>query len=230
MVIQPTTVRPYPIRFEDEGGILPIHETGAMFTADNFTKFNLGINVLLSNGLAGTPVFDNDIRKAATVNIHAEPCENLHIIVSDYMDMFPGGNVNPQLNTVIDSTNINIMNASVAYMNNGKKFEALAEYYQVQLGDAGKNNLDSLGSRSTTAYVVYAGYKIKEQWVPYVSYESTTFPKNETYFTKEDQSSIIVGLRYHITPLSVIKFEVKHIEFETLAAMNHITLQFAIGF
>src|SRR5438132_4835421 len=55
-VMQPTIDRPDIINFEHHGGILPIHETGVQFDAEHFTNANIGLNLLISNGLGSTPI------------------------------------------------------------------------------------------------------------------------------------------------------------------------------
>ncbi|MBI4947927.1 MAG: hypothetical protein HY840_16170 [Bacteroidetes bacterium] len=226
MALQPTSIRPDALKFEDEGGILPIHELGAQLHGDGITKYNFGYNLMLSNGIAADAAYDYNKSKAVTANLHAEPIENLKLYVSGYMDRVPDGYTTAQGITV-KKTDVQILNASIAYVNGKFPIEFIGEFFNVT------TNMDSVVSKVTNGYVLYAGYKIKK-FVPYVSYDGIAYQKGEQYFIENNVQTTTLGLRYIMSPLSVLKLEYKY-HTSAQAGMpsvfrNQITLQFAFGF
>ena len=233
LVIQPIMVRPDVLKFEDDGGILPIHETGVQFDAEHFTKANIGLNVLISNGIGSTPISDANVAKAVTVNLHAEPIDNLIFTVSGYVNHANGGFMNPQDIYVAHDVNTTIMNASVAYMNGKLPVEFIGEYYSIN------QDVDTAGQRNqvTNAFVLYGGYKIK-RFTVYASYENITYPDGIRYYIPNNTDNFILGVRYKPSPLTVIKVQYRN--YNTKAAttaddfrtgmQNIFEMQFAVGF
>ncbi len=233
MVIQPTIVRPDVLKFEDYGGILPVHETGVQIDAEHFTKANLGLNLLISNGLNSTPISDANIGKAITANLHAEPLDNLIFTVSGYFNNAPGGFFNPQDIYVAHPLKTQIFNGSVAYMNGKLPVEFIAEYYSIN------QDVDTVGQHNkvTNAFVVYVGYKIKK-FTFYASYENITYPDGIQYYIANNTSNILLGARYKPSPLCVIKFQYRNYDTKAstivddgrIGVQNIFELQWAVGF
>jgi hypothetical protein len=233
LVIQPLIVRPDVLKFEDDGGILPIHETGVQFDAEHFTKANIGLNVLISNGIGSTPISDNNVAKAITLNLHAEPVDNLVLTLSGYMNHADAGFVNPQMIMVNHDVNTTILNASVAYMNGKLPIEFIAEYYTIN------HDMDTTGQHNkvTNAFLLYGGYKIK-RFTVYASYENITYPDDIQYYMPNNTSNMIFGLRYKPSPLAAIKVQYRNYTTKTATVVddfrtgiqNIFEVQFAIGF
>lgn len=59
-LLQATIQRPLLFRFEDEGGILPIHTTGILFQGSHIGRFKFGYDFMIGNGVGSTPVNDNN--------------------------------------------------------------------------------------------------------------------------------------------------------------------------
>jgi hypothetical protein len=118
--------------------------------------------------------------------------------------------------------NQHLISASVSRF--GKKLEILAETTMAL------NHTDSTGTKNTMAGYAYAGYKIKEKYVPYVRYDNIQYQDGELFYKKNNMQSYVAGLRYEIDYLAVIKLEYQHIENEIGPVVNKVTAQFAIGF
>ena len=233
LVIQPTMVRPDVLKFEDDGGILPIHETGVQFDAEHFTQANIGLNVLVSNGLGSTPISDANLAKAVTVNLHAEPVDNLIFTVSGYFNQADGGFMNPQDIYVAHDVNTQIFNCAISYMNGKLPVEFIGEYYSIN------QDVDTLGQRNkvTNAYVLYGGYKIKK-FTLYASYENIMYPDGIKYYIPNNTNNFTLGARYKPSPLTVIKLQYHN--YKTAApttaddgrtgVQNIFEMQFAVGF
>jgi len=233
LVIQPIIVRPDAIRFEDDGGILPVHETGVQLDAEHYTNLDIGLNVLISNGLGSTPVDDRNYAKAITANLHAEPVENLVLTVSGYFNQAPANFTNPQDVYVYNPVKTTILNGSIAYMNSSHPYEFIGEYYSINQDE------DSVGlhNKMTNVVVVYAGYKIKKFTI-YGCFEQDKYPDGIEYYVKNNTTSIIGGIRYKASPLAVVKLQYRNYKTEapTIAdemrtgIQNIIEAQFAVGF
>lgn len=226
MALQPTAVRPDALKFEDEGGILPIHDIGVQFHGDGITKYNIGYNLMIGNGVAANAALDLNRSKSITANLHLEPVENIKLIVSGFKDVVPDGFVTAQ-GVTVRKTDIQIFNVSLAYMEGVSPIEFIAEYYNVN------TRMNSVGSKGANGYILYAGYKIKK-WVPYASFDGVGFEKGEQYFIMNNLQTTTLGLRYSMNPISVVKLEYQYKSSKPLIGItglqNKMVLQLAFGF
>ena len=77
---------------------------------------------------------------------------------------------------------------------------------------------------------MYAGYKIKEKIIPYIRVDDIHYQNGEIYYHKDNVTSFVLGLRYQINYLAVVKLEFQHQHAELEGNGNTVTAQFAIGF
>jgi len=216
-VFYPTIER--PLLFAAE--IIPLHTTGISIQGHDFGSLRFGYDVVIGNGLGSAPVADNDARKSVTAAVHIKPLDKLYLGVSWYNDAISKGATVEE--KVIDwKVNQNLFTGSVAYF--GNKFELLTE------GTLGINKTDTTGSKNTLAGYFYAGYKITEKLIPYIRLDDLQYQNGEIYFTKNNTTSVVAGLRYQINYLSVVKLEFQHQNSELEGNRNSITAQFAVGF
>jgi hypothetical protein len=227
-VLQPTIGRPSSVAFEDERGILPIHETGAQFNAENFGAKNWGLNLAVSNGIAGDDVSDWNNKKSLMANLHFEPKEDFKVFFSSYYEKF-------NLNEIqIDSDNSNdsipsgsnrlmILNTSAAYMSPSSKLEFIAEYFHIL------NSLNSEHAKKTQTGLFYAGYKLAKI-TPYLVYDFSLYDIGQSYLKENNSSTLTFGLRHQFNNLSVVKLEYYLSKNDLTANAQGIKLQFAIGF
>jgi hypothetical protein len=216
-VFYPTIER--PLLFAAE--IIPLHTTGISIQGHDFGKLRFGYDAVIGNGLGSSPVADNDKRKSVTIAAHIKPADNLYLGVSWYNDaVSKGANV---MGKVIGwKVNQNLFTGSVAYF--GNKFELLTE------GTFGIDKTDTTGSKNTLAAYLYTGYKVTEKLIPYIRLDDLQYQNGEIYFTKDNTTSVIAGLRYQINYLAVVKLELQHQHTELQGNTNSITAQFAVGF
>ena len=200
---------------------IPLHTTGMSAQGQNLGKLRFGYDLMVGNGLGSAEVADNDSYKSITAAVHIKPVENLRLGVSYYNDVISkdahvhdkhiGWKVNQQLFT-----------GSVAYF--GNKFEVLTE------GTLALNKTDTTGSQTSTAYYLYGGYKITEKWVPYFRFDNLHYGNGEVFYTKDNTTSFLVGLRYNINYLAVVKLEYQHTNTQLNGDFDKVTFQFAVGF
>ena len=201
--------------------IIPLHTTGISLQGQNLGNLKFGYDLMVGNGLGSTDVRDNDKKKSVTAAVHFKPADRLRIGATYYHDVISqGAQVHDK---VIDwKVNQNLFTGSVAYF--GKKLELLAE------STFGINHTDTTGNRQTVASYLYGGYRIKEKLVPYFRFDDLRYQAGEIYYHKDNTTSLVVGTRYEINYLAVVKLEYQYQKTELEGTLNTVTAQFAIGF
>jgi hypothetical protein len=208
-----------PMMFESE--IIPLHTTGISFQGHSLGKLRFGYDLMIGNGIGSSDVLDNDNHKSLTAAIHIKPAERLRIGLSYYKDLVSEGATHHEM-TYDYPVDQNLFSGSVAYF--GRKYEFLAE------ATAAKNTTDSTGNKVTLASYVYGGYRIGEKLVPYFRVDNLNYQDGELYYSKNNGTSIVVGARYEINFLAVVKLEFQHLDHEFEGTTDKLTAQLAIGF
>jgi hypothetical protein len=201
--------------------IIPLHTAGISLQGQNLGAARFGYDLMLGNGLGSSDILDNDKHKSITAAMHIKPVNNLRLGASYYHDVISKGA------TVHDrpinwNVRQNLLTGSAAYF--GKKWEALAE------STFGINHTDTTGSKHTVATYLYTGYRATEKLVPYLRLDNLHYESGELYFHKDNITSLVVGGRYEINYLAVLKLEYQYRKSEIEGTSNGITAQFAIGF
>jgi hypothetical protein len=201
----------------------PIHTTGVAFTGLNLGELKFGYNLMIGNGIGSEEVTDNDKYKSVTAAIHIKPREKLQVGVSYYHDVISEGAEDHHNGTVFtEKIKQQLFTGTIA--NFGSKFELLAE------GTLAINDATSTGPVNSFTSYVYAGWRLKDKWVPYTRFDYLKYNDNEIYFRKDDTTSIIVGLRLEVSFLVVIKMEYQHLDSELLGMADLLNTQIAVGF
>lgn len=201
--------------------IIPLHTTGISLQGQNLGSLKFGYDLMVGNGLGSSNVLDNDKHKSLTAAVHFKPATNLRIGASFYHDIISKGAAvhDKVINWKVTQ---NLATGSVAYFS--KKLELLAE------STFGVNHTDTTGSPHTQASYLYAGYRVKEKLVPYVRFDKLHYQPGELYFSKNNITAAVAGVRYEINFLAVVKLEYEYRKSEVKGSNNMVTAQFAIGF
>lgn len=214
--LQPTTLRPQFIAFEDHGGVLPAHTNGLWATghvsvgAGHFTY-----DVYAGNG---DRILDGelDMQNAGNVDSHTTtgarlgyefkggPLDTLWVGIHGFneeIDNFSNGVRTGQ-------TDVR-MGGAFAHWTPGD-WEIIGEYYAF-------NNKphDAVGpSHSSTAWFVEADYTLFGWLTPLARFERDSLNQNDGYFQNliggKSYSRSLVGLRYDLTPQTAIKVDADH--------------------
>ena len=216
-VFFPTVGR--PLVFESH--FIPIHTTGIALHGLNLGKLKFGYTFLVGNGLGSDDINDNDGYKSVTAAIHIKPVDKLQIGASFYSDVFSAG-ANIHGDIFEEKINQKLLTGSVSYF--GSQFEFLAE------GTLMNNKTESAGSANSFGSYFYAGVRLEEKWVPYLRVDYLKYEKNDPFLDTNNTTSLLVGLRYEINYLMVIKLEYDHQDRDVLGSINKISAQMAIGF
>lgn len=222
--MQTTIERPQFLRFEDDGGILPVHLVGLWakgrldaapgaleygFMVGNGPKIS-GID--LAGGTAGAldpnNIADNNTSKAISAHLEATPSwvDGLSIGVSGNFSKVQffdstGKPISIAGNLGIRQT---ILGANLEYLANS--IELLVEFYHITDHDA--------KTFQNHAWYVQGGYKIANRFTPYVRFERVTVDEDDPYFTAlgtTDLKKTITGIRYDIILTSSLKAEVRFV-------------------
>lgn len=216
-VFFPTIERPllFPANF------IPLHTTGFAMEGHDLGNIRFGYNVLIGNGLGSSDVANNDTRLSVTAAVHIKPIENLKLGVSYYNDAISqGAEVNEKIIPV--AVNQQMFTGSISYF--GRKFELLAE------GSCALDKTDSTGVQQNWASYIYAGIRVTTKWVPYIRLDDLQYGSGELYYTKNNTTSFIIGMRYYVDPLLVLKLEYQHLDQQLQGKNEAVTFQIAVGF
>jgi hypothetical protein len=216
-------------------GVIPLHTTGIRFQGQNLGKLRFGYDALIGNGGSSTDALDFNKKKSVMLGVNMTPIDHFRVGLTYYHDNVPAQTVQHHTSNVakkdIDQS---LYSASVSYF--GNKFELLAE------GSVGMNAYnDTLVDGAITevnpvspAGYLYAGYRIKQKFVPYVRVDVLEFDHDEMLFSNNTQRGALFGLRYEINYLAVVKMEYAYMETShggvQLSHTNTLNFQFAVGF
>ncbi len=124
-------------------------------------------------------------------------------------DRIEKGKANPNgtISALPDNGNLQLLVASVAYMNPSKKAEFIAELLSQ------KSKFNNIGTYNSHSYYVYAGYKVTDKITPYALYNSTQAGKSTTsgdpYFSPIPVKIdfLTLGVRYKFNSSFICKLE-----------------------
>ncbi len=202
-------------------GIVPLHTLGIGFQAQNLGNLRFGYDVMIGNGIGSTEVLDNDQHKSWTAAVHIKPVDKLRLGASYYNDVISKG-ADAHHHVVDWQVNQQLLTGSVAYF--GKKYELLTEF------TLALNHTDTTGTAVSNIMYLYGGYRLTEKWIPYFRIDYLKYGEGEIYFDNDNTTAFLLGLRYQINYLAVVKLEYQVENFENNESINRIKAQIAVGF
>lgn len=222
-VLQPTIARPLMFRFEDEGGILPIHTTGILVSGSNLGGHDFGYEILVGNGIGSTAIRDNDSQKSLAIALTARPHDGTRVYFSAYVDHISAGTQSLKSGggALTDDVKQRLLTASIVYKK--RPYELVLEYLNAS------NKATGLERATSNAFYVYGGIS-RGKLVPYARYEQITFDKDDPYFDTQDVKELIVGLRYELGALALVRGEYRRWDYAEGTDSNEAAFQFAVGF
>lgn len=219
--LQTTTGRPFLFDFEDQGGILPIHNVGVS-ASGLIPSGGLGLHYVaeVGNGRAwrtAEPVqntVDENSHKAFNLALFARPeaLHGLQVGFSGYHDVLsPGG---PNINeTIVDGYAVFIR----------PKFEWLNEALVVRHSPQGTSRLFNTPGFYTQISKQYGAYR------PYFRYQYVNAPSDEPLFSYVGlRHGPSVGVRYDASESVAVKLQYDYTALRQQPASNGLALQ--VGF
>lgn len=220
--IQTTIERPQFLKFEDDGGILPVHIVGIWIDGRLRTDpAQLEYGIMIGNGakivgvdpatssggtLDPNSTSDNSKNKSVSLHVSAMPSaiDGLGIGISanfSKVQLFDTVGTTILLNKEVSQS---ILGVDLEYLANN--IELLSEFYRIR--DKEKESF------SSNAWYVQGGYKIANRLTPYVRFEHVTVDENDPYFIAlgtSDLKKTIAGMRFDIILTSSLKIEARFI-------------------
>ncbi len=235
--IQPSILRPRLLDFEDDGGILPVHTTGAWGTGSvRLSSGRLTYHLYAGNGtriragqLDPNPAGDDNGGKVVGFGL-------VHRFNGAFDGLSVGVNGLRQTaaaydgaDTLIARTRLGMLGAHAVYDNDG--WELIAEAYRLHdtdLGGAG-------GGHGSSAGYLHAGYSLGDRWLPYLRYEKASLDQADNYFALNangrSYTRQVLGLRYNADPRAALKFEWNRTnDLGVGYAVDQWRFQYAVGF
>ncbi len=208
-----TIERPFFLRFEDDGGILPVHTVGLLGSGRHFLRpGELSYAIMVGNGPSiapdnAVPALDpntaGDPNKNKAVGLHAAFAPNgLHgwaLGASVYESRVVSVAPLPALDvtqTIVGADLSKTMGP----------FELLTEYFLLRH----KDHLGAGGSTTNHLYYVQAGYEFREMVTPYARHEQMSIEEGDPYavaLSAVDRRTETTGVRVRLGEQSVLKFE-----------------------
>ncbi|MEM8486382.1 MAG: hypothetical protein AAF564_12595 [Bacteroidota bacterium] len=222
-VLQPTVGRPIMLSFENRGGIMPIHTVGVSVWGN--LPSGIYYEFMLGNGIGSTARSDNDESKSLAIAFHKDLNAVLRVGITGYFDRIAAGLPSFRRN---DAGRIPLA-ASVRQQSVGGnarfKKDALELLGEVML----VSNRSDLGDGATLGHYIYGGYQLGKV-TPYVRFDQLIFEDSEPYFLAEDANQFLMGLRFDLNFLAVIRLEYQTIGAENADTIGRFVFQVALGF
>ncbi len=228
--LQTTIDRPFFLKFEDGGGVVPAHIVG-LFAYGNFDigssqlkyEFNVGNNglITLNGDGSGTPTdafinFNpegdtyNAKRLAARLVFKPVADGGLALGIASVLSHYGVESDDPAIAAgpmVFGDLAQILLEGEVIYTDSN--FEFMSEFYQFN-DNTGLTSFN--GSSNNTAFYVQAAFQDGD-FKPYVRVENLTVDGGDPYFQallKTNKSIFLAGLRYELVPIaSSLKLEVR---------------------
>jgi len=224
--LQTTTGRPFLFQFEDQGGILPIHNVG-MTASGRIPSGALGLHYVAEVGNGRTSrsplnepvqnVLDENNRKAVNFAIFARPdaVRGLQAGLSVYRDLLA-----PQNSPRVGET---ILAAHAVYV--GLSFEWLNETLLLRHESQGTSRVFNTPGFYTQVSRRFGSYR------PYVRYQYVNASQSEPVFPEVGlRHGPSVGLRYDLSEFVALKFQYDYTARGRDQAIHALALQAGFTF
>jgi len=208
-LLQPTVERPEALKFEDDGGILPVHSVGLEFGGQvplGSWSFNYVSNLANGRGISREVVqgsTDSNRQKAVALKLSfaREGAGTIRFGPTIYSDVIPGDPLTPGREGEIGER---ILGGHFVY--DGKRLQLVTEYFAMYHEDR----------RTDAKFDHKAWYAIlvarAGAWKPYVGVDAINFDTGDPYFAPadEDLKRYLGGIRYDFNPFAALKAEARY--------------------
>src|ERR1700756_808056 len=223
--LQTATGRPFLFLFEDQGGILPIHNVGVS-ASGLIPSGPLGLHYVaeVGNGRASRSpqseavqnVVDENNHKAVNLALFARPehAREWRVGFSVYRDLLPPANA-PTIGETIFATHAVFVRPT---------FEWLNEFLVIRHAPMGSRVFDTPGFY-TQVSKLFGSYR------PYFRYQYVNAANSEPVFPQVGlQQGPSVGVRYNASEFVAFKLQYDYTALRRQAAVNGLTLQAGFTF
>lgn len=242
--IQTSITRPRFLDFEDAGGILPAHTTGAWANgAMRLGENRVGYDLYVGNSPRITEVDATSNRGVLDMKMGGDTGHNqsvgfnVSLRPSRLPDLTLGvhglrGKVHAETAVATD-TRLGMFGAYAVFTDDN--WEVMGEYYRFRNRDL----TGGTGSHRSSAWYTQAGYNFGA-WTPFLRFEKTRLDQSDNYFVAQasgrSYKRAALGLRYDLDPKAALKFELDRNRKDDLGAgiaadnFTEARFQYAIRF
>jgi hypothetical protein len=228
-LLQPTIDRPEGVKFEDDGGLLPVHFVGLEVSGSTPSasgwKMEYVANLHNGRGLIQDEIQSSRDRNqskavAEKLSFAREGDRTLRLGPSVYADVIP-----PDPGTVGRETNIKgtILGAHLVYED--QKLQLLAEAYRM------RNDYQGTSARFTHSlwYAILVAKLGKVN--PYAGIDAVEFGEGDLFFPTEfgDLTRVLGGVRFDLNPFNAVKLEIRR-DKRPSVSINALAIQTAFTF
>lgn len=240
--IQTTIERPFFLKFEDDGGLLPVHLVGIWTSGRSHAgPLYFGYDLMLGNGskiinvgategteLDPNNVTDDNHNKALSLRLQVSPrfLNAFKLMVSGSVSKVEG--YDPAALRVLQ-VDQNIMNVSAIYDQEGEPLELLSEIFWIK----DKDKLTNLGTKTNTLYYVQIGYTFIDLITPYLRHEESLVEEEDPYMialSAVDTRIDLAGVRYELSTGSALKAEFRKIHQKGVENHSEYAVQWSFAF
>lgn len=231
--LQPTINRPGILAFEDEGGVLPTHITGALAEGTLYRErgqFNYAV------GLGSGPMFKTDELQPLDILRMQNKGGNSAVAarLSYRPDTENAGEFGvsaaytriPFTGTAFDRSDQTVVSAF--YNREGERFRFIGEIFRVsdRLSAAGTSSRNSF-----TALYLQPEYQVHSNWSVYGRLETTSRTRDDPYLNLQPlfiTARALAGARVDVTRNQVLKLELSRNEKQDTIRFSQIGLQWSM--
>jgi hypothetical protein len=211
-LLQPTVERPECLKFEDDGGILPVHSVGLELSGEAAgSSWSMSYVTNLANGRG--PARDvvqgsDDVnrQKAFALKLSFERRGKSEFVFGPmvYMDMIPPGPDPLAMAPAHEAIKERIYGGHFVF--SSRPLQILAEGYSVAHEDQGTGaSFDHLGWYTIVIYRA-------RRWKPYIGADILNFDPGDPFYAPEDIDlhRYLAGLRFDLNSFNALKFEYRN--------------------
>jgi len=228
LFLQPTVERPLVLRFEDQGGVLPIHAVGIEVGGRKFTgPWSLDYRGGVYNGRGPTrevvqSLGDANVNKAALLKLTASHDRSNRFRFGGmvYRDEIP-----PNTEALAPHAEMDERIYGIHFIYEREQIKFYSELYDIRHLESGTSeDWDHLG------YYVLAVWR-PWAWKPYLGYEVLDLEEGDPYYDgiPTPQKRALAGVRFDPIPFLALKFELRRDDFTDTEA-NGVAVQVAYTF
>lgn len=206
LLLQPTVHRPEMLRFEDQGGILPIHSVGLVAGGTKFSgSWAFDYVAGITNGRAAVfgeiqTTSDENNSKAlnAKLSIVRDRASRIRFGASAYADEIPGRLDAPGRENALNEL---ILGGHFHFRND--KLEVMSEYFNVRHEDrVSGERYDNFGYYAIAVWHQW-------RWKPYGGIDRLDLDPDDSYFVTLNPllRRLLLGVRFDINPFNAVKIE-----------------------
>lgn len=210
LIMQPTIHRPEILRFEDRGGVLPVHATGVLAGGRMFRgRWALDYVGGLSNGRG--PSLDQP-QSVGDANGHKAPSVKLGLSWDGdgshvgFGGIGYGDRIPPELDVPGRDSSLDETILGLFAVLRTTKVDLFGEYFDIRHED--RSDGRRFDSSGYYALVVWRQWR----WKPYLGIDRVDLDPLDPYFASREPEldRVMAGARFDLNPFCAVKFELRH--------------------